>query len=399
MARKTTRGAQGSGTIRKKTVKRNGQEYAYWEARITIGRDPGTGKQIQKSFSGKTQKEVREKMQAAAVAVNDGSYQEPSKMTVGEWLDIWARDYLGGVKPMTVLNYNQHINNHIKPALGAVKLENLNTHTIQGFYNDLGRPHGDKPGLSAKTVKCVHGVFHKALQQAVAVGYVRFNPTDACELPRTERKEIKPLGKEETSAFLKAIRGHPFEVVYQVTLFTGMRRGEVCGLTWDCVDLEKGTILINKQLQNIPGKPGEYHLVSSKNGKGRTIAVANSVIAALKRHQVQQKMDRLKAGALWKEDGFVFTDELGHHLSPCTVYHRYKRIVSSIGLPNARLHDLRHSYAVAAICAGDDIKTVQGNLGHATASFTLDVYGHVTEEMKRASADRMEKYIEDVSTL
>ena len=276
------------------------------------------------------------------MAVNDGSYQEPSKMTVGEWLDIWARDYLGGVKPMTALNYNQHINNHIKPALGAVKLKNLNTHTIQGFYTDLGRPHGDKPGLSAKTVKCVHGVFHKALQQAVAVGYVRFNPADACELPRIERKEIKPLGKEETSAFLKAIRGHPFEVVYQVTLFTGMRRGEVCGLTWDCVDLEKGTILINKQLQNIPGKPGEYHLVSSKNGKGRTIAVANSVIAALKRHQVQQKMDRLKAGALWKEDGFVFTDELGHHLSPCTVYHRYKRIVSSIGLPNARLHDLRH---------------------------------------------------------
>ena len=122
MARKSTRGAQGSGTIRKKTVKRNGQEYAYWEARITIGRDPGTGKQIQKSFSGKTQKEVREKMQAAAVAVNDGSYQEPSKMTVGEWLDIWARDYLGGVKPMTVRKYNQHINNHINPALGSVKL-------------------------------------------------------------------------------------------------------------------------------------------------------------------------------------------------------------------------------------------------------------------------------------
>lgn len=125
MARKSTRGAQGSGTIRKKTVKRNGQEYAYWEARITIGRDPGTGKQIQKSFSGKTQKEVREKMQAAAVAVNDGSYQEPSKMTVGEWLDIWARDYLNDVKPFTVVSYKGQIKNHIKPALGAVKLGNL----------------------------------------------------------------------------------------------------------------------------------------------------------------------------------------------------------------------------------------------------------------------------------
>ena len=144
MARKSTRGAQGSGTIRKKTVKRNGQEYAYWEARITIGRDPGTGKQIQKSFSGKTQKEVREKMQAAAVAVNDGSYQEPSKMTVGEWLDIWARDYLNDVKPFTVVSYKGQIKNHIKPALGAVKLDNLAPHTIQRFYNDLGKPKTKK---------------------------------------------------------------------------------------------------------------------------------------------------------------------------------------------------------------------------------------------------------------
>lgn len=104
MERKSTRGAQGSGTIRKKTVKRHGQEYTCWEARITIGRDPGTEKRIQKSFSGKTQKEVREKMQAAAAAVNDRSYQEPSKMTAGEWLDIWVRDYLNDVKPFAVVS-------------------------------------------------------------------------------------------------------------------------------------------------------------------------------------------------------------------------------------------------------------------------------------------------------
>ena len=102
-------------------------------------------------------------------------------------------------------------------------------------------------------------------------------------------------------------------------------------------------------------------------------------------------------GELWKDGGFVFCNEIGEHLSPSTVYHEYKRIVASIGLPDARLHDLRHSYAVAALQAGDDIKTVQGNLGHHTASFTLDVYGHVTEQMKQASAERMEAFIKGVS--
>lgn len=399
MPRKSnTRGAQGTGTIRRKTIIKGGKQYTYWEARITTGRDPGTGKQIQRSFTGKTQKEVREKMQATAVAVNEKTYTAPKKMTLGEWLDIWSRDYLCGVKPMTVLNYNQHIKNHIRPALGAIKLEALSTHSIQSFYNDLGTPCGDTPGLSPKTVKCVHGVLHKALQQAVAIGYIRFNPSDACKLPRIEKREVVPLNDKAVAAFLNAIRGHRFEAVYLVTLFTGLRRGEVCGLTWDCVDLEKGTLLICKQLQNIPGKPGEFRLVSSKNGRVRCITPAASVVNTLKRHRIKQQKDRLAAGSLWYNDeGFVFTDETGHHLSPHTVYHNYKKIAVSIGLPGTRFHDLRHSYAVAAIRSGDDIKTVQGNLGHATAAFTLDVYGHITAEMKQASANRMEQYIKSVS--
>lgn len=400
MARKNrARAAQGSGTIRKKAVTRNGQTYTYWEARLTVGHDPGTGKQIQKSFSGKTQKEVREKMQAAAVSVNDGTYKEPSKMTVGEWLDIWLRDYLGSVKPMTELNYTQHVHNHIKPALGAMKLDVLNAPAIQNFYNNLGKPQGDKDALSGKTIRCIHGILHKSLQQAVKVGYIRTNPTEACELPKVVRKEIKPLDSEAITSFLKAIEGHRFEVLFILTLFTGLRRGEVCGLTWDCVDLDKGSIFVNKQLQNIPGEPGKFRLVSSKNGKGRYIALPTSVTTLLKRHKAHQNEERLQAGSLWENSSFVFTDEVGHHLSPNTVYHNYKRVVESIGLPNARFHDLRHSYAVAAIQAGDDIKTVQGNLGHATAAFTLDVYAHVTDEMKKASADRMEKYIKDVSDL
>lgn len=119
----------------------------------------------------------------------------------------------------------------------------------------------------------------------------------------------------------------------------------------------------------------------------------------MKKHRAQQAGDRLRAGPLWYDGGYVFTDAKGNHLAPSTLYHNYKKIVASIGMPDARLHDLRHSFAVASLRAGDDIKTVQGNLGHHAAAFTLDVYGHVTEEMKQASADRMEQYIRGISNL
>ncbi|MCI2106916.1 MAG: N-terminal phage integrase SAM-like domain-containing protein [Intestinimonas sp.] len=188
------RAAQGTGTIRKKTVTRSGKEYTYWEARYTTGTDPGTGKQIQRPITGKTQREVSQKLKAATAAIDAGTYTAPSRMTVGEWLDIWAQDYLGGVKPFTVASYNGQIRNHIKPALGTVRLEALNAHTIQRFYNDLSKPHDDKPGLSPKTVKGVHGVLHKALQQAVMIGYIRFNPSDACTLPRMVRPGTTAAG-------------------------------------------------------------------------------------------------------------------------------------------------------------------------------------------------------------
>lgn len=390
------RAAQGAGTIRKKTVMRNGKAYTFWEARVTVGRDPGTGKQVQRSFSGKTQKEVRQKMQAAAVELDMGSYQAPERLTVGEWLDTWEAEYLGDVKPFTVASYHTQITAHIKPALGAVKLQALAAPQIQKFYNGLQK--GEKP-LSAKSIKNVHGVFHKALQQAVEIGYIRFNPSDACKLPRITKKEIKPLDETQMTAFLQAIKGHRFESLYTLTLFTGLREGEALGLKWDCVDFQNGTILIDKQLQREKKKGGQYVFAPLKNDKARTITPAPWVMQLLKRRRAAQIEDRFRAAEDWEDSGLVFTDSLGHHLVTHTVYKDFKKVAASIGLPEARVHDLRHSYAVASIRAGDDIKTVQGNLGHATASFTLDVYGHVTEQMKQASAERMEGFIKGVLNL
>lgn len=390
------RNARNSGSIRKKTITKNGQEYTYWESRVTVGTDPGTGKQIQKSFTGKTQKEVRERLQAATVEINNGTYKFPSKMTVGEWLDTWVETYLGGVKPFTVASYTTQIRNHIKPAFGAVKLEALKTEDIQKFYNGLGKETSKRKALSPKTIKNIHGVFHAALDKAVALKYIRYNPSDACDLPRIEQKQIQPLDEIETKAFLEAIKGHRFEELFRFTLFSGLREGEALGLKWDCVDFRSNTILVDKQLQREKKKDGKYIFAPLKNDKARRIVIADRVMKQLWAYKVKQFEMRSAAGAAWENSGLVFTDELGHHLAIHTVYKDFKKIVAAIGKPDARFHDLRHSYAVASIRAGDDIKTVQDNLGHATASFTLDIYGHVTEQMKQASAARMDSYMEAV---
>ena len=389
MAKKS---ASGSGTIRKKTVTKNGKQYTYWEARYSAGRDPGTGKQIQKSISGKTQKEVSQKLKSITTSLDDGTYVAPCKLTVGQWLDIWSSEYLSSVKPRTADLYKGVVNARIKPGIGALKLDALTPHVIQTYCNDLSRE-----GLAPKTVKNIHGILHKALQQAVINSYIKNNPADSTVLPRVNRRDIKPLDEEQISVFLKTIQGHEYCDLFTVTLFTGMREGEALGLLWDCVDFETGTIKVDKQLQLIRGSRGQYQMVPTKNSKSRTITLAPSVVKILRNVKHKQLENKMFYGAAWENSGFVFTNELGHHLFASTVYKSFKRVMEEIGSPETRFHDLRHSYAVASIRSGDDIKTVQDNLGHATAAFTLDVYGHVTQQMKQESANRMELFFKAVN--
>lgn len=385
------RAAQGAGTIRKKTVIRKGKEYTYWEARITTGRDPGTGKQVQRSFTGKTQKEVREKMQVAAVAVNTGTYITPQKMTVGQWMDTWAADYLGGAKPATVTIYKNNIKNHIKPALGAVALSDLRPHMVQTFINGLE--------LSPASVRLAYKVLHMALEKAVKLGYMPKNPAAGSELPKLDQKEIQPLDDQQVALLLKTAKGGDMEYLITVALFTGCRLSELLGLTWDTVDFKQGTITINKQLAR-PEHRGATPFLSPKNRKTRTITPASSVMTALKNQKRRQMKQQLKVGPLWDNQyHMVFTTEIGEPLDQWKAEKGFSAVLDAAGLVGVRFHDLRHTYAVNAIRAGDDIKTIQGNLGHASAAFTLDRYGHFTERMKQDSAARMEGFMKSVLNL
>lgn len=213
------RNAQGAGSIRQR-------KDGTWEARYTMGRDPGTGKQKQKSVYGKTQAEVLKKLQAVQADLNSGTYVEPSRTTVGAWADMWSAEYLGNVKAATRAGYEGNIRKHIKAELGFVPLQKLQPHNIQMFYNGLLAS-----GKAPKTIRNIHGTLHKILDQAVKLGYIKHNPSSLCTLPRIEKRELKVLSDDLLREYISAIEGHRHEAVFLVALLTGMRQGEVLGLT------------------------------------------------------------------------------------------------------------------------------------------------------------------------
>lgn len=388
MPRKATRSAQGAGGIYKRADGR-------WEGKYTLGRDPGTGKQIRRSVYGKTQKEVTQKLQKALTAISEGTYMEPSKMTVGQWLNVWIEDYCVDVKPRTLDKYRSTIKNRLIPYLGKMKLSALSTHHIQHVYNGLWRGEEGFNQLSPKSIRDTHGTLHRALEQAVELNYIRTNPSDRCKLPRVEKAEIKALETKQLSAFLKAIEGNRYERLFAVDLFTGLRMGEILALSWDCIDFKKGTLRVYRQLHQVKG---QYIYGSLKNDKPRSLMLAQVVLDQLRRQRAEQRRWKLAAGSAWmNDDDLVFTDEIGRHLSPNTVRSALHRVTDPMGLEGFRFHDLRHSYAVASLQAGDDLKTLQSNLGHHTAAFTMEVYGHVTESMQQASARRMDSFVSSLS--
>ena len=383
--------ANGEGTISKR---KNGT----WEGKYTVGRD-ANGKPIRKTIYGKTQKEVAQKITALTNDLNTGFYIAPDKITFGQWLDVWHDEYLGGVKESTATQYKYHIDFNIKPNLGNIPLQKLTAPMIQKMYRKrmTEASEGGKK-LSPKSIKNLHGVIHKSLDKAVQCRYIKFNPSDACELPRVEKKEMKVLKDDFLGKFLAEIKGKKYESLFFVDVFTGMREGEILGLTWDCVDFANGVIRIEKQLKRKQGKNNVYFFDTLKNGKTRSVVPAPVVFDVLRKVRKEQAENKLRYGSSYENpDNLVFTNEIGQHIGVEAVWQAFKRRAKAIGLPDLRFHDLRHSFATISIQNGDDIKTVSESLGHATVAFTLDVYGHVTDKMKRDSADRMQRFIDSIS--
>ena len=383
MARKSnTRAAQGAGSIRQRPDGR-------WEGRFTYLDELGQTKRG--SVYAATQKQCRQKLTAAVKSVDEGGYKKTQRYTVAEWMETWITTYCRDLKPSTQDGYRSKMNTWINPALGKVQLSALTNTTIQRFYNQLADGAKGRNPLSPKSLKNIHGIFHRALKQAVIAGLIPSNPADFVKLSKVKKAELYPLMDDDVSKFLAAIKGDRFERLFILALFSGMRQSELIGLRWEDVDMEIGTILVCRQIQK-SRTSGEYiHIDETKNGKQRIAAIAPSVVKVLKEQKRQQMEWRLAAGELWENtENLVFTDELGRHIRHNTMLCHFKEIVTSIGRPNVRFHDLRHSYAISALQAGDSIKNVQEQLGHYSSAFTMDVYAAVSDTMRKDSQARME---------
>ena len=411
MAKKARKRANGDGSVRQRA---NGS----WEGRVTLGTDPGSGKPIRKSFYGATKDIVAAKIRAAAAEIDKGEYFEPSKLTLRKWFEIWIADYCADKKYATIRQYKSFGQNHICKSLGNVKMSELKPVNIQHFYNDLSRNgkevtrKDEKTGevvvtyeaMSAKSVRNIHGILSKCLNVAVVQGIIKTNPAERVTLPQVIKQEIQPLTEDQQKAFVQAVNGNDYKNILILILFTGLREGEAIGLTWDCVDFQKGTLKVYRQLQKRPVADGGYTFCPLKNSKTRVIKLSPYVVTVLTNQKAKQAAEKLKAGASWqgfqnveeRKTALVFTNEKGLNIAAETIRLNFKKVAAAVGVPQARVHDLRHTYTVNCLQCGDDFKTVQAALGHATAAFTLDVYGHVSERMREESAKRQEEYIKSL---
>jgi integrase len=382
------RRGNGEGSITKR--KSDGR----WQGYVTVGYDVETGKPKKKYFYGKTRKEVQEQVNEALGKVRTGTYREPSKLTMAEWLTTWLNDYMKpSLRPTTWENYEIQVMRHILPALGHLRLSQLQTSNLQKLYNDKlsngGRLDGKEGGLSPRSVRYIHTLIHAALEQAKKEGMITINVADAVKLPHDQKKEIQCLDTEGVKKFLTAARDTKHFPAYFLALNTGLRRGELLGLRWKDVDLKAGSITVNQGL--VRTKQGLVFQEPKTKLSNRTIGVSPQVVIALKDHKKRQNEERLAAGTAYnKEHDLVFCNELGDPICPRGFTRHFERLLKKSGLEGkVTFHGLRHTFATLSLQEGAAARTVQEALGHHKAAFTLDVYSSVTDKMKKEATDKI----------
>jgi len=362
-----------------------------WTGQVSVGHDLETGKRKRKSFYGQTRKEVADKIAKVLQELQNGSYIEPTAITLGEWLTKWLVNYKKGqLKPLTYESYENLIQSHIEPGLGKIPLAKLQAHTLQSFYNAKlanGRKDG-KGGLSTRTVRYFHAIIREALEQATKEGLLSRNIADATNPPVIKNKPMHPLTESELLIFLESIKEDRLYAAYVVAAFTGLRRGELLGLCWDCVDLESGSITVKRSL--IPLSSGLYLQESTKSkGGNRNIALTDDTLRELKAHKRRQAQDKLLMGKDYQNFNLCFCKEDGTYITPDTFTSDFKKRLAKAGLPQIRLHDLRHGHATLLLQRGIPAKLVQERLGHSSIQMTLDLYSHVTPEMSKAASESL----------
>ncbi len=367
----------GDGTLR---VRKDGR----FEGRVVVGYDE-KGLPITKNVTAKTKQECVEKLDALKEKLGKTSGKIRPDMPLGEWLDHWYQIYSKpALRPATQVGYENHIYKHIIPTIGKIPLNELTTNDLQLFYANLKKSgriirtdiYGE--GLSDRSVRACHACCRTALDKAVSEKLIRKNPAMDCKLPPKKDREMQVLTADEMRRVLIQAKEEGCYEMLLLDLATGMRRGELLGLQWDDINIDTGEIRINKQVQAIDGKL----IVSPPKTKNsnRTIILPPPLLNVLREY-------KQTVNSRWVFPSPVKADS---PRDPTACRKRLSAILEHAQCKHVRFHDLRHTFSTQAIQYGMDVKTLAATLGHSSVETTLNVYSHVTDEMQRAAARKID---------
>ncbi|MFB7100420.1 tyrosine-type recombinase/integrase [Streptomyces hydrogenans] len=376
MATQRKRNPNGAGTI---TQRKDGR----FQAAVYVLQPDGT--RARKFAYGKTWAECDVKRRALLEAVDNGVPVPTRSAKLSEWLPYWLDNV---VKPRRKLStydkYEAHVRLYLVPGIGSKRLESLSVADVRRFLVQLEKK------TTAATAKESHRVLRTALTAACREELISRNVASLVEPPRPKTRELSPWSLDETLDFLAASRRDPLYAAFVLAIAMGLRRGELVGLRWADVDLDKRVLYVRQQTQR---RRGVLYDDDPKGRRRRTVPLPAMCIAPLRWHRMRQNDQRAKAGERWEEGGYVFTTASGRPVEPRNVYRSFTRVAASAGLRVIRLHDARHGTATLLTAAGVPPRVVMEILGHSQISITMDVYTHVVQDTQREAISHMDRLL------
>ena len=361
-----------------------------WQVLVFQGRDATGKKRFHIKTVKGTKKAALQYAREIEAAISTGNYAEPTKQSVAEFLNSWLDGTASQrLRDRTLASYRKLVSTYIVPALGERKLSQLRLPEIDKLYAEMR-----SRGLSPRTVRYTHSVLRSALNHAVRARLLSHNPTDYATLPRQERKEMRCLTPAEANAFLLAAREDRWHPLWEILTLSGLRPGEAFGLKWS--DITGNTIGVQRALLTA----GEKWVIAEPKTRRsrRTVPLAESTMKALQKHRRLQAQEKLKAGANYRDNDFIFANSTGMPLDIKNITARhFRKVLAAASLPKIRLYDLRHTAATLMLAAGVNPKVASERLGHSTIVLTMDTYSHVLPDMQQDAVDRVDRLLANAS--
>ncbi len=360
-----------------------------WHAVIDLPRK-ADGKRRQKTSTYGTRREANAWLARINQELSAGEDYDTT-IKVDQYLTEWLVGKQA-LRPSTRLAYGAHIDQHLVPHLGHLRLVDLRAHHIERMYREISAANDKRVRpIGTETLRRIHSTLASALATAEKRGLIRRNPAVTVELARSSPARPRLWTTSQLIDFLQLIRNDRLHPLYTLLAFRGLRRGEGIGLRWCDVDFDHRQLRITQQVVDVGGT---LVVGPPKSDSGmRTIALDSMSMELLRHQRVNQNCERLRAGSDWPGDDLVFTKQDGSIINPSYVTRHFNRLVTSRGLPQMRLHDLRHLSATLGLESGESLKEVSDRLGHASMSFTADRYAQVSNQTAQISAERLVEHL------